>query len=304
MLLRMSKAILICLTSFLLNGFLHWISVNFLEMCVSVSCLLLNQSYIKHQSHSLFKHKFKTFDFKAILIQPILTFFPQAIKELNGKQHHNTSFMWNENQGHGWKATACWKATKMSKPSTHSYGGSIFANSTCEDYTKVVCTGKYGSCDSTESWEYFHLNIQYWDLQWKRKKKLKTHKHTKARFNTSGALKHSTFQRSICCIPFPPSLLQRLKFVSLFTFLQSTSENGVFYQSCFHQACHEVELISVTWKELPKAKKQIETETQKSHHPVTKWENGGICNLFWNWLQDAQLQPTVTLGKARGTGGD
>ena len=117
--------------------------------------------------------------------------------------------MWNENQGHGWKATACWKATKMNKPSTHSYGGSIFANSTCEDYTKVVCTGKYGSCDSTESWEYFHLNIQYWDLQWKRKKKLKMHKHTKARFNTSGALKHSTFQRSICCIPFPPPLCYR-----------------------------------------------------------------------------------------------
>lgn len=80
MLLRMSKAILICLTSFLLNGFLHWISVNFLEMCVSVSCLLFNQSYIKHQSHSLFEHKFKTFDFKAILIQPILTFFPKPSK--------------------------------------------------------------------------------------------------------------------------------------------------------------------------------------------------------------------------------
>lgn len=100
----------------------------------------------------------------------------------------------------------------MSKPSTHCYGGSIFANSTCEDDAKVVCTGKYGSCDGTESWEYFHLNIQYWDLQWKREKKLKMHKHTEASFNTSGALKQSTFQCSICCILPPPSPLLRLHF--------------------------------------------------------------------------------------------
>lgn len=47
---------------------------------------------------------------------------------------------------------------------TYSYSGSVFANSTREDHTKVVCTGEDGSCDSTESREYFHLNIQDWNL--------------------------------------------------------------------------------------------------------------------------------------------
>lgn len=152
----------IFLKIFLLNGFLHRIFPWTLQRGVYLYNLGLTNSKtnIKVQWVLLLKN-FKTLTPKStILTHTILTCFSHASKELKGKY-----FPWRRD----YVKYRLWLKSlhaeeELAAQGTHCYSGSIFANSTREDHTKVVCTGEYGSCHSTESWEYFHLNIQYWNL--------------------------------------------------------------------------------------------------------------------------------------------
>lgn len=136
-------------------------ALDFCELCGSMyshnlfymSNWKVNIKTLKHFNRSVLKLlTSKT----TILMQTILTFSPMPSRN------------WTENISHiggmSNKPQSATEELKAAELSTHCYSGSIFANSTCEDYTKVVCTGEERSCDSTESREYFHLNIQYWNL--------------------------------------------------------------------------------------------------------------------------------------------
>lgn len=95
-----------------------------------------------------------------IITRTILTCLSQASKDLKGKHF---PWRWDYVKYKLW-LKSLHAEEELAVQGTHCYSGSIFANSTREDHTKVVCTGEYGSCHSTKSWEYFHLNIQYWNL--------------------------------------------------------------------------------------------------------------------------------------------
>lgn len=147
----------------------HISALDFCELCGSMyshnlfymSNWKINIKTLKHFNRSVLKLlTSKT----TILMQTILTFSP--IPSWNWTENiSHSGGMSNNNWSHSWKATqSATEELKAAELSTHCYSGSVFANSTCEDYTKVVCTGEERSCDSTESREYFHLNIQYWNL--------------------------------------------------------------------------------------------------------------------------------------------